>query len=86
MELERIPYIFSERETELQQITESNKRVVEEYAIDLDENHIATKCFLMVADAPPGQPAQASPDEIIAQVDERLLEKEYELLLLKEGL
>lgn len=86
MEKERIPYIFSERETVLQQISEANKRYEEDHTVDLDEDHIPTNCFFVVVDAPPGQPAQASPDEILAQADMDILNLTEQLILLQEGL
>lgn len=78
--MEKRTYNISDRDTVFIQAASEKKTVVEDVTTDLDENGRPTKCFVVVEDVPPAEP------DLLAEADERILELEYENLILKEGL
>ena len=76
----KVEYQFQNRDATLTQIMNAGKIIVEDATIDLDENGIPTNCFVIADDAPPAEP------DLLAAADQRILDLEYENLMLQEGL
>jgi hypothetical protein len=78
--MEHIDYAFSQRDAMLENLRASGKSIVEDVTIDLDAQGVPQTCYCMVVDAPEPQP------DLLADADARILDLEYENLLLKGGL
>ena len=76
---QRIEYEIENRASVFEQIEADGKVVVEDVTINLVDGRL-TNCFVEVIDAPATEP------DLLAAADERILELEYEILLLQEGL
>ena len=78
--MERIEYTIETRDATLAALTEAGKIIVEDVTINLDAQGVPQTCYCVVVDMPEPQPA------LLAEADARILDLEYENLLLKEGL
>ncbi len=78
--MEKRPFHFFDYDSALLQIAAEGKAAVERVLIDLDENGIPTNCYFIVQDLPSAEP------DLLAAADQRILELEYENLILQEGL
>ena len=74
----RIEYQIEDRGTVIEQINASGMVIVNDVTINLVNGRFAT-CYFEVVDAPLIEPS-------LADADARILELEYENLLLQEGL
>ena len=78
--MQRVDYNIADRDETFANLLAAGKNIVEDVTIDLDENGAPQTCYFMVEDAPEPQP------DLLAEADARILELEYENLMLKEGL
>lgn len=76
----RLDYNFADRDTALAALAAAGKQVVEDVTINLDAQGTPQTCYFMAVDAPMPQP------DLLAEADARILDLEYENLMLKEGL
>ena len=78
--MRKIPYNPQNKQSVLQQIAAYNKIVIEDAIHGLDENGNYTDCFLIILeDTIPAE-------DMLAEADMKMLNLEYENILLKEGL
>ena len=77
--MQRIDYSIADRGPVLANIAALGKQATRDVLIDLDENGVPQTCYFIVEDAPAPQP------DLLAEADARILELEYENLLLKGG-
>lgn len=77
--MERIDYIITERDVLFANLRAAGKSIVEDVTINLDAQGVPQTCYCIVEDAPEPQP------DMLAEADARILELEYENLLLKGG-
>ena len=75
--MQRIDYKIEERNTLFAQLRAAGKVVAEDVTIDLDANGIPRTCYCIIEDAQP---------DLLAEADARILELEYQNIILREGL
>lgn len=78
--MRKIPYTPQTKQNILQQITAYNKTVTEDAMHGLDENGNYTDCYLTILEN--SIPAE----DMLAEADMKMMNLEYENILLKEGL
>jgi hypothetical protein len=75
----RVDYSIKDRDTVITGLIVQGKRITEETLINLDVQGVPQTCYFIVEDAPTPQP------DLLAEADARILQLEYENLLLKGG-
>ena len=77
--IQRVEYAYEQRDATILELSNAGKVIVEDIMINLGMDGVPQTCFFIVVDAPP-----VSQGDLIAQLDQRVLELEYELIM-KEG-
>ncbi len=77
--MQRIDYTVAERDALFENLRAAGKSIVEDVTINLDTQGVPQTCYCLVTDAPKPQP------DLFAEADARILELEYENLMLKGG-
>lgn len=84
--MERRTYQIEERDAVLAQLLTEGKQY-NDYTLEPDENGRYTNCYVEISDTLAFEPPlEDDTTALLAAADERILELEYENLILKEGL